>query len=120
MENRKKAFTRRDFVHGTIGATLGASLLGFKWYNGIEILDISDPKNPKNLITSTSTQCQESKMTCIVDNLILVPDGFNGLVILEMQVSDNSVPFVGINELLIPMIILFISVRFRGKKSALE
>ncbi len=31
MQNKKPVLTRRDFIRGTIGVTLGASILGFKW-----------------------------------------------------------------------------------------
>ena len=31
MGNKKPVLTRRDFIRGTIGVTLGASILGFKW-----------------------------------------------------------------------------------------
>ena len=31
MKDKKSVLTRRDFIRGTIGATLGASILGFKW-----------------------------------------------------------------------------------------
>lgn len=34
MENKKRQLTRRDFIRGTIGATLGASMLGTKWFEG--------------------------------------------------------------------------------------
>jgi hypothetical protein len=31
MKDKKPVLTRRDFIRGTIGLTLGASILGFKW-----------------------------------------------------------------------------------------
>ena len=31
MKNEKKKLTRRDFIRGTVGATLGASLVGLNW-----------------------------------------------------------------------------------------
>ncbi len=31
MKNEKHVLTRRDFIRGTIGATIGASVFGFKW-----------------------------------------------------------------------------------------
>lgn len=31
MEKKKESLTRRDFIRGTIGATFGTSLVGFKW-----------------------------------------------------------------------------------------
>lgn len=31
MKNEKKKLTRRDFIRGTVGATFGASLVGFNW-----------------------------------------------------------------------------------------
>jgi len=34
MENKQSALTRRDFIRGTVGATLGASILGISWSNG--------------------------------------------------------------------------------------
>lgn len=36
MQNKLKLLTRRDFIRGTVGATLGASLLGIKWSRGKE------------------------------------------------------------------------------------
>jgi len=34
MENKQSILTRRDFIRGTVGATLGASILGIPWSNG--------------------------------------------------------------------------------------
>jgi hypothetical protein len=34
MKDQKPVLTRRDFIRGTIGATLGASILGIKWPQG--------------------------------------------------------------------------------------
>jgi hypothetical protein len=34
MKDNKDVLTRRDFLRGTIGATIGASFLGFKWPKG--------------------------------------------------------------------------------------
>ena len=34
MKDKKPVLTRRDFMRGTIGVTLGASILGFKWPKG--------------------------------------------------------------------------------------
>ena len=34
MENKQSILTRRDFIRGTVGATLGASILGISWSNG--------------------------------------------------------------------------------------
>jgi hypothetical protein len=34
MKNKKPVLTRRDFIRGTIGVTLGASILGVKWPMG--------------------------------------------------------------------------------------
>jgi hypothetical protein len=34
MKNNKDVLTRRDFLRGTIGATIGASFLGFPWPKG--------------------------------------------------------------------------------------
>lgn len=34
MEEKQKHITRRDFIRGTVGATLGASLLGVDWVYG--------------------------------------------------------------------------------------
>jgi hypothetical protein len=31
MKDQKPVLTRRDFIRGTIGVTLGASILGIKW-----------------------------------------------------------------------------------------
>ncbi len=31
MKDKKPVLTRRDFIRGTIGVTLGASILGVKW-----------------------------------------------------------------------------------------
>lgn len=31
MQNKKNQLTRRDFIRGTLGATLGTSILGVKW-----------------------------------------------------------------------------------------
>ncbi|MDM8556565.1 DUF362 domain-containing protein [Desulfococcaceae bacterium HSG7] len=31
MQNKKPVITRRDFMRGTLGATIGASVLGFNW-----------------------------------------------------------------------------------------
>jgi len=34
MQNKKNQLTRRDFIRGTLGATLGTSILGVKWSKG--------------------------------------------------------------------------------------
>ena len=34
MKEKKPVLTRRDFLRGTIGVTLGASILGFEWPMG--------------------------------------------------------------------------------------
>ena len=34
MKDPKKELTRGDFMRGTIGATLGASILGLQWPKG--------------------------------------------------------------------------------------
>ena len=34
MKDKKPVLTRRDFIRGTIGVTLGASILGFQWPKG--------------------------------------------------------------------------------------
>ena len=34
MKKNKPVLTRRDFIRGTIGATMGTSILGFKWPQG--------------------------------------------------------------------------------------
>jgi len=34
MKDKKAVLTRRDFIRGTIGVTLGASVLGFQWPKG--------------------------------------------------------------------------------------
>ena len=31
MAEEKKSLTRRDFIRGTVGATLGASMTGLNW-----------------------------------------------------------------------------------------
>ena len=31
MENKKPVITRRDFIRGTIGVTIGTSVLGLNW-----------------------------------------------------------------------------------------
>ena len=31
MKDKKHVLTRRDFIRGTIGATIGTSLFGLKW-----------------------------------------------------------------------------------------
>lgn len=36
MQNKLRPLTRRDFISGTIGATLGASILGVNWSSGNE------------------------------------------------------------------------------------
>ena len=36
MENKKKGLTRRDFIRGTVGATLAVSALGVPWAKGSE------------------------------------------------------------------------------------
>ena len=36
MENNPKLLTRRDFIRGTVGATLAVSVLGVPWVNGSE------------------------------------------------------------------------------------
>ena len=35
MENKHNALTRRDFIRGTVGATLGATVLGMPWTNSL-------------------------------------------------------------------------------------
>ena len=35
MKNEKYVLTRRDFIRGTIGATIGASILGLKWPDAV-------------------------------------------------------------------------------------
>ncbi|UCE06748.1 MAG: DUF362 domain-containing protein [bacterium] len=34
MDNKQRVLTRRDFIRGTVGATLGASMLGIQWSDG--------------------------------------------------------------------------------------
>jgi len=34
MKDKKSVLTRRDFIRGTVGVTLGASILGFNWPKG--------------------------------------------------------------------------------------
>ena len=34
MKDQKPVLTRRDFIRGTIGVTIGTSVLGFKWPQG--------------------------------------------------------------------------------------
>ena len=34
MKNKTRVITRRDFIRGTIGATLGASVFGVGWPTG--------------------------------------------------------------------------------------
>jgi hypothetical protein len=41
MENNPKLLTRRDFIRGTVGATLAVSVLGVPWANGSEAADRS-------------------------------------------------------------------------------
>jgi len=41
MENNRKRLTRRDFIRGTVGATLAVSVLGVPWVGGSEIKDRS-------------------------------------------------------------------------------
>ena len=36
MENSQKLLTRRDFIRGTVGATLAVSVLGVPWAKGSE------------------------------------------------------------------------------------
>ena len=36
MENKQKGLTRRDFIRGTVGATLAVSVLGVPWAKGTE------------------------------------------------------------------------------------
>jgi len=36
MKNKKSIVTRRDFIRGTVGATLGVTLLGPKWLKGTQ------------------------------------------------------------------------------------
>ena len=36
MQSKHKLITRRDFIRGTIGVTLGTSMLGVKWAIGSE------------------------------------------------------------------------------------
>jgi hypothetical protein len=36
MQDKRRLFTRRDFIRGTIGATLGASALGVRWAGATE------------------------------------------------------------------------------------
>jgi hypothetical protein len=35
MENRNGVVTRRDFIRGTVGATIGATLMGSGWLRGV-------------------------------------------------------------------------------------
>lgn len=41
MENRQRGLTRRDFIRGTVGATLAVSVLGVPWAEGSERLGTS-------------------------------------------------------------------------------
>ena len=41
VENNPKRLTRRDFIRGTVGATLAVSVLGVPWANGSEAVDRS-------------------------------------------------------------------------------
>jgi hypothetical protein len=34
MKDKMPVITRRDFIRGTIGVTLGASVFGFQWPKG--------------------------------------------------------------------------------------
>jgi hypothetical protein len=50
MQDKRRLFTRRDFIRGTIGATLGASALGVRWAGATE------KARPSSLVTVVRDQ----------------------------------------------------------------
>ena len=56
-----------------------------KWYNGLAIWDISNPTQPNRLLEYSGLK--ETKMVSIEGNRIYAADGYNGFVILEMEIE---------------------------------
>ena len=61
MKNEKKKLTRRDFIRGTVGATLGASLVGLNWSkargaaDGSSLVTIVRDKNAMDAAKNVNT-----------------------------------------------------------------
>jgi len=98
MNNKHNLVTRRDFMRGTIGATLGASMLGFEWLKGTEevarsslvtlvrdknVMDASmtvDPNILKKMLDEAVIQCTGQKNIKDAWQMLIKPEDTVGLV----------------------------------------
>ena len=99
MENKRKLLTRRDFLRGSIAATLGASILGVKWSGGSEgaisssqvtvvrdknVMDVAgmtvDPNLLKKMLDLTVTKIADEKKTRDAWLTLVKPEDTVGLV----------------------------------------
>lgn len=98
MHHKGKALTRRDFLRGTIGATLGASIMGPKFVvagskpagsslvtivrdkNAMDASNTVDPAVLKAMLSETLIKCTGQKTSKDAWNSLLKPNDTIGLV----------------------------------------
>ena len=72
MKNEKKKLTRRDFIRGTVGATLGASLVGLNWSKakgaaaGSSLVTIVRDKNAMDAAKNVNTDVLKNMLDQIL------------------------------------------------------